>query len=113
MNDLVAALEIYGSERDVKDGRTPVLKIDLKDILSVESDIRSKKFAYGFLIRCKDHRKFCLACLTELDKQSWIQALSNVAEKRRIVYIYKDLSLLPAKLKTRSRLKRFRYWVVH
>ena len=101
----MSTLEIFACEDDFKHFRTPVIKIDLKNVISVESNVNSKRFANCFLLCCKDNTKIYLACFTELEKQSWIQALQILAEKRRIIYVYKDLSLLPSKLKAKSKLK--------
>ncbi|CAH1794617.1 unnamed protein product [Owenia fusiformis] len=79
--DTLRRLEVYNTETDYTNNKTPVYTLDLSSVIRLTEDSRSKSHPNALiLVRCC-HGPMYIACETQNELQSWKTALELVAFK--------------------------------
>ena len=86
LNNDVASLEIYESEASFRSGSVPEFVLDLKNVTHVDAVHEACKAGEVFKVKSGSADCVSVACVTPIEKQSWVEAVQSLVEKRKILY---------------------------
>jgi hypothetical protein len=93
---------MFSSEEQFQNSpHNPEYTLDLKNVTHIQSYTLSKRFPHAILVVLRGQRPLIFGSVCPIEKRSWFEALSALADKRKLVYQYKDIYLAGKKLEER------------